>query len=191
MIAGLKMKKTKQSLRWKSKHFNAVVDSKNSVINKHNSHHGSKGLHFSFGNKAQYQTINNSSVGQYAIKKGITTEKKIKCLLIEELVARELKDGIDNVGRILPNFKDCIAPVLKVADDLQAIVGDIHIKRGTYHDYGIWKSVVSINSQTEELHTEDDCSYTVITVPHQASMKKRDIIIFSSNSMNMNIFHYQ
>ena len=86
---------------------------------------------------------------------------------------KELKDAICNVGRILPNFKECIAPVLKVACDLQDVHGDINIKRNSYFEYGIWKSVVSVNSQTKQLHTENDCSYSVITVPKQNAMKKK------------------
>ena len=184
MIAKLQSVKKKNVMCWSGKHYKAVADAKNSVINKNNSHYGSKGLHFSFGNKGQYKMVHNSSVGQYAMKQGISDEKKLKCLVIEELVARELKDGINNIGRVLPNFNELIAPVLKIADDLQSILGHINLQNDKLNEYGIWKSVIAINSETDELHTEHDCSYTVITVPKQDAMlsERHYNFLFSLNS---------
>ena len=56
-------------LCWKTKHLKFFKSSENSVIDAHNSHHGSSVYHSSFGNKANYKMINGSSVAQYAIKR--------------------------------------------------------------------------------------------------------------------------
>ena len=130
-------------LCWNATHFKAVSDAKTSVIDDHNSHHGSIGKYYSFGNKAAYKTINKSSISQYVMKKGISEEKEMKCLTIDELVKQELRDGITNIGKIIPDFHNSIAPVFKVADHLQQIYGDANLKLDEYTEYGIWKSVVT------------------------------------------------
>ena len=145
--------------------------SKTSVISAKNNHHDSKGLYFSFGNKARYKTIDGSSIGQYTNKKNVTVEQKMKFLVIEDLVARELKDGIMMLGSLIPLLKEYIAPIFGVADKMQLSKGNINIKADKYAKYGIYKSVFCVNAETEELHTENDCSYTVISTPRRLEKK--------------------
>ena len=66
-----------------------------------------------------------------------------------------------------------MAPVLKIADELQSAIGDIKLKATEYSKFSIFTSVFNVNAETEELHNEDDCSYTVITVPNQKAMIKK------------------
>ena len=82
-------------------------------------------------------------------------------------------------------IKECVTPVLHVANLLQSSKGDIKLKEPAYSDYGVWKSVLCINAETKEIYNEDNCSYTVITVPRQqAIVKKREYkFIFKLNSM--------
>ena len=87
-VACLRPKGQKQQICWKKHHFDALHASKNSVIDAHNSHHGSAGYHFSFGNKANYKMVNGSSVAQYASKKGISKEAHLKCVIVEELISK-------------------------------------------------------------------------------------------------------
>ena len=125
-VASLRKQNNNNSLCWKRHHFIALRRSKRSVIDAHNNHHGSTGYHFSFGNKGNYGMIDQSSIAQYATKKGIDDNKKLRCMIIEELIGRELRDGIERIGQILPNISAGILPVLKVANDLQTFVGDIN-----------------------------------------------------------------
>ena len=60
-----------------------------------------------------------------------------------------------------------ITPVLNVTHDLQKSIGDYNFKKVTVSESGMWYSSVSLSCQTTYLHTEDDCTYTVITVPKQ------------------------
>ena len=173
LFAKLQQKKTLQDIVWGQKHVKAITDCKNSVITMHNTHHGSLGQYFSFGNNAIYRNINHSTVGQYKNKPRLSKIKTIQSYVIEDLVARELKDGIQSLGAILPVLQDYIAPVFHVAEKLQSIIGNINIKKGKYAEYGIWKSVFCVNAQTTEMHSEDDCSYTVITVPKQILFDKK------------------
>ena len=88
-----------------------------------------------------------------------------------------MREGIESLNSIKPsmNIKNSLAPVLKVANDLQSTIGSIKLKETEYSNFSIWKSVFCVNTETTQLHTEDDCSYTVITVPKQKAMiKKRE-----------------
>ena len=93
------------------KHHTAVIQCKSSAISSHNKHHGSTGDYFSFGNKIRYNTVDFSSVWQYSTKPHLKIEQKGKCVIIEELIARELKEGIESLGKCIPLLKEYIAPV--------------------------------------------------------------------------------
>ena len=165
LLAKLKKKKDNESMLWCDKHGEAVKECKNSVISAKKSHHGSLGDYFSFGNSAVYKTVSNSSVGQYQMKRDLSIVQKVKSRVIQDLVSKELKDGIESLGNVIPLMKEYIAPVFNIAHELQATVGDINLNKDKYSQYGIWKSVFCINARTTNFRTEDDCSYTVITVP--------------------------
>ena len=57
-------------IKWGSKQQHYLTSIKANTIDKTNAHHESVGDYFSFGNKSFYVKIGNSSVSQYAIKKG-------------------------------------------------------------------------------------------------------------------------
>ena len=176
LVLFARLQKNPKGLIWSKKHYKAVKECKKSVISKHNKHHGSLGEYFSFGNKAAYETVDGSSVGQYTVNKDASINQQCNIVVIEELIGRELKQGIDILSSVQPSMslKQCVSPVLHVAKQLQSCKGDIRLKESSYADYGIWKSVLCVNAVTQEMHSEDDCSYTVITVPRQeAIIKKR------------------
>ena len=49
----------------------------------------------------------------------------------------------------------------------------INLKKTSGSEYGIWKSIFCVNATTDKLHNEEDCSYTVVTVPEQNCMIKK------------------
>ena len=49
---------------------------------------------------------------------------------------------------------------------MQKECGDVNMKEVELSNIGIWKTAVSVNTYTEELHTEDDCTSTIIHVPN-------------------------
>ena len=167
LVAKLKKKKVENSFLWFQKHGEAVMECKNSVITSGNSHHGSLGKYFSFGNSAVYKTVNKSSVGVYQTKTNLSLIKKVKVGVIQDLVANELKEGVASLGDVIPLLNEYIAPVFNIGHELQRTLGADIIKKDKYSQSGIWKSVFCINARTSTFHTEDDCSYTVITVPKQ------------------------
>ena len=83
------------------------------------------------------------------------------------MVARELKDGIKELVNYVPLIQNFIAPIFNLAEQLQEQIGNINIKKDEYSKFGIWKTVFCLNDQTQSMHTKNDCSYNVITVPKQ------------------------
>ena len=57
--------------------------------------------------------------------------------------------------------------------------------------HGVWQSQICVNAQTAELHTEKDCTYTIIGVPNQnmKALPKRQINnLFLLHLNNDNVF---
>ena len=75
-----------------------VRQCKRNIIKGNSSHHGSSGNYFSFGNRANYGRINNSSITQYIPKKyssyTSTKTSMLDAQLMEKIVGRELELSI-------------------------------------------------------------------------------------------------
>ena len=68
---------------------------------------------------------------------------------------------------MIPNLSLFIAPIVTVGHVLQDKYGDVNLKKTSLSESGCWSSSLSVNATTGTLHTEDDCAYTVISVPSQ------------------------
>ena len=174
--ASLKPQDVRESKIWGYNDFVLARSCKPNVIAGSGIHFDSSGFNYSFGNKANFAIINNSSISQYVCKKSTTTSKSNICKLnadrLELSCATELKNGITVLSRIIPRLKVLISPIIKVAYDNQKTHGDINLKLTSTHDVGLWQSAICTNAQTKIFHTEKDCTYTLITVPNQEEKKK-------------------
>ena len=85
------------------------------------------------------------------------------------------------IGKILPSMRNVIAPVIQVAHDVQSNSTNINITERYGSNVGIWQSSVSVNAVTKDLHTEDDVTYTTITVPRKKPRILIDTSILFSN----------
>ena len=111
--------------------------------------------------------------------------------MMESLCAAVLKDAIDNLSRLLRNLKDMISPVLIAAYNYQHelkcnIMSDVESSK-----HGVWQSQICVNAQTSELHTEKDCTYTIIGIPNQnmkALPKRRKNNLFLLHLNKNNVF---
>ena len=137
----------------------------------HSSPFGSVGNYFSFGNRANYGIVNNSSVTQYVCKKysaaNSTIAAKTDSEYLEAMSSRELDNGITNLCKVIPTLRYYISPTLSVAHNLQQEIGDCNIRKMKHSDTGIWQASICVSCHTSNLHTENDCTYTVITTPKQ------------------------
>ena len=50
---------------------------------------------------------------------------------------------------------------------MQASKKDINIKEGYASKLGCWQTSICVNATTGKLHSENDCTYTLISVPKQ------------------------
>ena len=175
---------------WERKHFDIVSSCKDNIIIPSNSHYQSSGYYFSWGNRANYKTEDKSSITQYTFKKGNSIHSELHASFIEELMITELKASLSKINDYLPFLSTVISLVLKVAFNMQVKHGDIKIEQTSASEEGIWQSTLSVNAITEELHTEDDVTYTVIDVPIQTKSKigtKYHFLFQLNNKYNLSI----
>ena len=113
--------------------------------------------------------IDKSSITQFVNKKYKKISSQIKAEhqsnVMEALLAKDLHNGIIGLVSILPNIRQYIAPSSNIAYQLQEEIGDCNMKTTAVSRSGVWQSSICVNSQTSTLHTENDCTYTVITTP--------------------------
>ena len=57
--------------------------------------------------------------------------------------------------------------MLTVANEIQDDIGDCNIKELECSSQGLWNCSLCISCQTEDFHTENDFTYTVINTPEQ------------------------
>ena len=157
---------------WGKQHFDIAYSCKNNILTESTSHHQSSGYYYSWGNRANYRTVDLSSVTQYTHikKKGIVAE--INASFLEESMNIELKNSILTMKNKFPFLATVISPIVGVAFKMQTQHGNINIEKTGASEVGIWESTLSINAVTKELHTEDDVTYTVIDVPLQMKRKE-------------------
>ena len=147
--------------------------SKHNVISRKGQHFNSLGYNYSFGNKAAYDIKENSSVSQYVYKR-FTNAKKTdtsRCIAtkLEELCANDLSFAISSLSKVFPTVHRVISPILRTCYDLQATNGKLkNFERTRSYNNGLWQSALCFNAQTKVFHTENDCTYTVISVPKQS-----------------------
>ena len=92
--------------------------------------------------------------------------------ILEEMAACELKSAVNGMRKILPNINDFIAPTLITAYQIQKEIGDFNMNKVSISECGMWQSCICVNAQTTHIHTENDCTHTVITVPKQNIKKE-------------------
>ena len=148
-------------------------------------HHGSTGYYYSFGNRGDYNTVDDCSVTTY-VSKG----NKDDAIRMEKLCAAVLKDAIDNLSRLVRKLKDMISPVLSAAYTYQTEFDCEVMSNVESAKHGVWQSQICVNAQTSELHTEKDCTYTIIGVPKQnikdlPNRQKNNLFLLHLNDNNV------
>ena len=144
--------------------------SKNNILASSKSkHYDSVGQYYSFGNKCNFGMVNNSSVGMYATKPYLNSDSDIKAKnyaeLMEENAAIEVVTAVKGLWGIIPNIHMLISPVVDVAYNIQSKHENINLQIVQKTRPGLWQSKVCVNASTDKWHTENDVSYTLISVP--------------------------
>ena len=86
---------------------------------------------------------------------------------IEVLVAKEIRTVVSTLKKMIRNMPLLISPVLNAAYKLQKTLGNVNLSQVMTSDCGARQSQICVNASTDILHTERDCTYTLISVPQQ------------------------
>ena len=142
-------------------------------------HHGSTGYYSSFGNKASYDKVVDSSVGQYAIKKNVNENKQEVILqnanIFEARASKEIDRSVNDLSKVVPLIRYILSPVIQSAYNLQRKIGNIQLKESLSSNNGCWQKSICINAETKDYHVEKDCTYTLISIPKQLNLSQVDL----------------
>jgi hypothetical protein len=169
---------------WNIQDFSRIKKCKPNII-KTSNHHNSSGYYASFGNKGSFDKATSSSVGQYVTKKSASI--KSQCIIIQEAatyeqyVANEISRAINDLNSFIPKIKSIISPVIDTCFELQSSIKDINIKKGYASNDGCWQSSLCVDAVTGQFHNEQDCTYTLISVPRQDTIE---------SNKNSNKYHF-
>ena len=159
---------------WNQEDYSRIKKCKPNILQSSN-HHKSSGYYASFGNKGSFDKVVSSSVGQYVSKKSTSFDKQIninkEATLYEQYTADEISRSVKDIKTFLPNIKSIISPVLDTCFELQSAIKDINIKEGYASNDGCWQSSLCVDAVTGEFHNEQDCTYTLISVPKQETIE--------------------
>ena len=84
--------------------------------------------------------------------------------LIKEVAAQELLIGIDGLCKVIPKLRSLIDPIITTSYELHGTKGRVD-KKVLASISGLWQTSISVNAQTKLLHTENDATYTILSVP--------------------------
>ena len=99
---------------------------------------------------------------------------------IENSSANEIEIAVKGLSQVNYNVHMLISLVVNVAFNMQGIHGDINLKSVKTTSSSLWQSKVCINASTKNWHTENNISYTLVSVPKQ-DCTKDDIFFFQLN----------
>ena len=164
---------------WTANQVKDLKHCKKNICTAQNAHHGSKGYYASFGMKANYAIVNQSSLAKYTVinNKNLKLQKEIilKAEYLENLLAEELLTSTLSFKKYLRNITDLLSPVINEAFECQKDWGNICLNAVPTTEYGLWQSQICIDASTSTAHTEKDCTYTLISVPNQQNTFSRKV----------------
>ena len=170
-LVTFKKEKKEKGYTWGKREADFLKSCKSNIMTGRSHHFSSSGNYYSYGNRANFGRVDNSTITQYVSRKYTSVDKtkvaKENAAIMEDLSTQELALGIKNLSAIIPNITKYIAPTLNAIHGLQHDIGDINMKEVQGTNSGLWMTSICDTCQTTNLHTENDCTYTVVTVPKQ------------------------
>ena len=156
---------------------------------KRNNHHESTGHYFSFGNKANFFVKDDSSIGTYKSRRahGPYEQKELDDMAMEYDMkcVQQLEMAQNILCTVFPLTKVLVMPIISAVDHWSKAknMKSPLIKTKGYH-CGLWASCICVNAETKNLHTEHDCTYTLIFAPQQNSTRDKYEFNFCLNPRN-------
>ena len=185
---------TSKNKEWCIDDFKRLKKCKPNILQS-SDHHKSTGYYASFGNKGSFMKSTHSSVGQYCSKKQSTLEKQLiinsETEIYERSCADEIERSVKDLNIFVPNIRSILAPVLDTTFYIQTDFKDINLRENLGSINGCWQSSICVNAETQEYHTEHDCTYTLISIPNQSKSKeskmKYDFLFNLTDKQSINI----
>lgn len=148
------------------------------------SHFGSQGEAYGFGLRGGYEKLTRSnqvSVGQYASKPN-SQDLSNKINEAENICGTAIAEAVSTLDDKLPGFvRSITSPLRSIADcakknpHLEPLVR----RQSTYGDKKkaiyFQSFFLNVNAATQVLHSEKDCSYTMIYSPNEANNNGQDV----------------
>ena len=75
--------------------------------------------------------------------------------------------GIKSLCKVLPKLQTYISPTLETINIIQQDIGNLNLRVLDHACSNLWQTSICVNAQTEQIHNENDCTYTIITIPKQ------------------------
>ena len=159
-------------MNWGKNDFRYLKICKKNIIKKNNNHHESTGHYFSFGNRANFLVENDSSVCTYKSRTshGPYEQRELDDMAIEYDMkcSQQLQIAHNILCNIFPLTKLLVQPILSAAHHCSKVYNEKSPLTETKgYDCGLWASCICVNAETKKLHTEHDCTYTLIFAPQQ------------------------
>ena len=158
-------------VEWNRHHHGTMKKYKSNIIMGSNTHHGSSGYYYAYGNKTNHGMLGKSSISSYTSKK-CKMQSQLRGACITELSQMELELGINELSKRLPILPSIISPIVTVAHKMQEIEGDINLKETSSSKSSLWQSNMCVNTETAEFHVESYCAYALIQIPRQENSTK-------------------
>ena len=150
-----------------------------SDVKKSFDHFGSVGEVYAFGNKPNYGIVDESSVATFVNKKSKIPHrnKMIDATAdkVDRLCAEVISDGMSLLSVIIPHIRILVSPILDSAAKTQTCLGREVIKEVNTTASGFWNCMLNVNGATNQLHSENDATYSLITVPKQSFKMTQNI----------------
>ena len=138
-------------------------------------HHGSNGSCFSFGNKPLYGKVGDKSVSVYTNKKSKIESRQAvidgKAEYVEDKCCDVIVHAVLSLSKLIPDLKYLLSPIIDTAEKIQTALNDVVLQKVKGSSSGCWNAFLYVNGRTDNMHSENDCAYTLITVPSQVVSK--------------------
>ena len=160
------------NIRWNNEDFMHLKRCKKNVIKKNHNHHQSTGHYFNFGNKAGFFIENNLSVGLYSTRKAHSSydQSHIDYIsnILEQKCYSELNIAQQSLCKLIPLNDLFVMPIITAIHEGMAQSNyKSPLTKTKSTQSGCWNSSICVNAETQILHSEEDCTYTIIYAPRQ------------------------
>ena len=88
----------------------------------------------------------------------------------EKVISCHINEAVSMFEKRFRNISQLLSPIINTAYKMQSGHGNVNLKATGTKKSGIWMATVALNAQTAIFHSEEDCTYTMVNVPHQSKV---------------------